>query len=58
MENKHTDINELLKTLTNFCEKVFQTKDNKDKSRTVRFERVNGELLIDGKETLYKQLQK
>jgi hypothetical protein len=55
MENKYSDSNKVFEIVKNFYELLF-TKERINKK--VRIERINEELLINSKETLYKHLQK
>ena len=57
MENKYSDSNKVFEVVKNFCELLF-TKQEVTEDRKVGIERINGELLINNKQTLYKQLQK
>ena len=56
MESKYSDSNKVFEIVKDFCKLLF-TKQEITEDRKVRIERINGELMIDGKETLYKQLQ-
>ena len=56
MENKYSDSNKIFEIVKNFCELLF-TKQEITEDRKVKIERINEQLLINGKETLYKQLQ-
>lgn len=57
MKNKYSDTSKVFKIVKNFCELLF-TKQEIHKNRKIKIERINEELLINGKETLYRQLQK
>ena len=56
MENKYSDYNKVFKVVKNFCELLF-TKEELTENKKVRIEKINEKLLINSKETLYKQLQ-
>jgi hypothetical protein len=56
MKNKYSDTNKVFEIVKNFSQLLF-TKQKVSKDRKVRIERINRELLINSKQTLYKQLQ-
>lgn len=58
MKNNYSDIKEVFKILNNFAKILFSDDYKIDENKKIRIERMNGELIVNGKKTLYKQLQK
>ena len=53
-----SDTNEVFEIVNNFAKILFSDDYKVDENRKIKIEKINKELLINGKQTLYKQLQK
>ncbi len=57
MNNKELLTNKVFEIVNNFAKILFSDDYKIDENKKIRIEKINGELIINGKETLYKQLQ-